>query len=61
MLRNKQKYWFVAIISAILSIIFAIMILLNPFSSTGVLWMFIGVSLIIEAVADVVTFIFERK
>lgn len=61
MLRRKQKYWFVALIGAILSLVFAILILINPFASTAILWTFIAVSLIIEAVADILTLIFKRK
>lgn len=61
MLRRKQKYWFVALIGAILSLVFAILIIVNPFASTAILWTFIAVSLIIEAVADIFTFIFKRR
>ena len=38
MLRAKQKYWFVAIISAVLTLVFSALILANPFASTAVLW-----------------------
>lgn len=61
MARTKQKYWFVALIGALLTLIFAGLIILNPFASTAVLWTFIGVTLIVEAVMDVVTFIFAKK
>jgi len=61
LLRLKQKYWFVALIGALLSIIFAAVILMNPFASTGILWTFIAISLIVEAVMDILTFIFGRK
>ena len=61
MLRKNQKYWFVALIGAILSMLFAILIIANPFTTTAILWTFIAVSLIIEAIADVLTFIFLRK
>lgn len=61
MLRLDRKYWFVALISAILTLLFAILIITNPFTSTAVLWTFIGVSLIIEAVLDVLTFVFAAK
>lgn len=61
MLRQKQKYWFLALISAALSMVFAVLILSNPFSSTAVLWTFIAVSLIVEAVMDILTFIFGKK
>lgn len=61
MLRQKQKYWFVALIGAVLSLVFAALVLANPFSSTVVLWTFIAVSLIIEAIVDILAFIFGRK
>jgi len=61
LLRLKQKYWYVALIGAILSVIFAAVILMNPFASTGVLWAFIAVSLIVEAIMDILTFIFGKK
>lgn len=61
MVRLKLKYWFLALISALLTLGFAILIICNPFASTTVLWIFIGVTLIVEAVMDVVTFIFAKK
>ncbi len=61
LLRLKQKYWYVALIGAVLSVIFAAVILMNPFTSTGVLWTFIAVSLIVEAIMDILTFIFGKK
>ncbi len=61
MVRVKQKYWFVMLISAILTLLFAILIITNPFASTAFLWTFIGISLIVEAVMDIITFIFARK
>lgn len=56
-----RSTWFVALIGAILSLVFAILIIVNPFASTAILWTFIAVSLIIEAVADILTFIFKRR
>ena len=61
MLRAKQKYWFVAIISAVLTLVFSALILANPFASTAVLWTFIAATLIVEAVIDIVAFILGRK
>ena len=61
LLRIKHRYWFVALINALMSLILSILILTNPFASTAALWLFIGISLIAEAVVDVVTLIFERK
>lgn len=61
MVRVKQNYWFVALISALLTLLFAVLIIFNPFASTAILWTFIGVTLIVEAVMDIVTFIFAKK
>lgn len=61
MARLKRKYWFVALIGAIITLIFATLIITNPFASIAILWTFIGVSLVIEAVIDVITYIFSKK
>ncbi len=61
MMRVKQRYWLVPLISAILTLLFAVLIIFNPFASTTILWTFIGVTLIVEAVIDVVTFIFAKR
>jgi len=55
MIRGKNKKWFLAAIGAALSIISAVIILNNPFTTTAVLWIFTGVSLIVEAVFDLIT------
>lgn len=57
LLRRKHKKWFLALISAGLSIACACIILYNPFSSTVILWRFTGITLIVEAVVDIVTLI----
>lgn len=61
MIRMKEKKWYFPAISAALSVIFAGTILGNPFASTAVLWTFVAVSLIVEAVVDVVALIFRRR
>ena len=61
MLRMKQKYWYIGAISAALTIIFAVLVLINPFSAVASLWTFVGVTMIIEAVLDIVTFICGRN
>lgn len=61
MLRRKSKHWIWAAINAAISIVCAIVILNNPFTSTAVLWMLTGVSLIVEGIFDVITFFVERK
>ncbi|MCD8023360.1 MAG: DUF308 domain-containing protein [Lachnospiraceae bacterium] len=57
MVRMKQKYWYIALIGALLTLLFAILILMNPFATTSVLWTFTGVTLIVEAIIDILTFI----
>lgn len=54
MLRLHNNKWFWAGINAFVSIICAIVILWSPFTTTAVLWIFVGVSLIVEAVLDIV-------
>ncbi len=61
LVRTKHKYWFVALISSVLTLICSIFIIANPFSSTAILWTFIGITLIVEAVVDLVTYIFSKK
>lgn len=61
MIRRKSKKWFLAVISAVISIVCGIVIMNNPFTSTAVLWMFTGMTLIVESVFDVVTLIISGK
>ena len=61
MLRAKNKKWFFAAISAVVSIICAVVILRSPFTSTAALWIFTGVSLICEAILDMVTFLISGR
>lgn len=52
LLRLKNKAWMWSAIGAAVTILCAGIILLNPFRVTSVLWTFTGVSLIAEAVLD---------
>lgn len=61
MIRMKQGKWYLAAISALFSIVFAWVILSNPFASTAALWMFVAISLIVESVVDVIMLIFRKK
>ncbi len=61
MLRAKNSKWWWGAISAAISIICAFVMLNNPFSSTVALWWFTGISLIVEAVFDMITLIMRRK
>ncbi len=60
MIRQKAKRWVWVGFSAGLTIIGSIIILFNPFSSTVILWSFIAITLIVEAVIDLVAAIFSR-
>lgn len=53
-IRLKRKKWFLAAISAAISILCGVVIITSPFSTTAVLWAFTGVSLIVEAVFDMI-------
>lgn len=61
MLRQKRRYWFTAMIGAVLTLVFAVIVLLNPFASTTVLWRFVAISLIAEALVDAVAYFMGRK
>ncbi|MGM9614764.1 MAG: HdeD family acid-resistance protein [Oscillospiraceae bacterium] len=61
MLRMKKKKWFLAAISAVVTLLCAAVILKNPFTSSVVLWKFTGIFLIVEAVIDVVSVIVNTR
>lgn len=59
--RLGQRYWYVAMIGAALTLVFGALIVFNPFTTTTVLWTFIAVSLIVEAVLDIVSLVLGKK
>lgn len=61
MLRLRKSKWHLPAISAVISIICSLVIIASPFRSTAVLWMFTGISLIVEAVFDVASLCFGIK
>lgn len=61
LLRQKKAQWKWSAIGAAASLAFALVILLNTFASVTFLWIFVGVSLIIDAVLDVMALIFNGK
>lgn len=61
LLRVKHKRWYIAAINAVISVVCAVVILSSPFSTTSVLWMFTGASLIVEAIFDIITIVFKEK
>lgn len=60
-IRMKRSKWLWAAISAAVSILCGIVIITSPFSTTAVLWIFIGISLIVEAVFDMLGSIFGNR
>ena len=60
-IRMKRSKWFWAAISAAISIVCGVVIITSPFSTTAVLWMFIGISLIVEAVFDMIGSIYGNR
>lgn len=60
-LRKKDGKWFLGLISAAISIVCAVVVLTNPFTTTRVLWVFTGVAMIVDAVFDVFAVLFGGK
>ena len=54
LLRFKNKKWVWIAIGAGISIVCGIIVLFNPFASTVAIWIFTGITLIVEAVFDVI-------
>lgn len=61
MFRLKKESWHYAALSAGVTVVVAAVILMDPFATTAVLWTFIAVSLIVEAVVDIVALVFLMK
>lgn len=61
MIRRKNNKWPWAAVGALLSVACAVVILTSPFSTTAVLWMFTGITLISEGILDILGMIFGDK
>ncbi|MBQ8638101.1 MAG: DUF308 domain-containing protein [Lachnospiraceae bacterium] len=59
--RLKKKNFLTACISAVLALLFAAIILWNPFKNSGVRWGLIAVYLIVEAILDCVVLFGDEK
>ena len=57
LLRLKARFWFLAGVNALLAIVFAVIILNDP----PILWQLVAISLILEAVLDIVVLIMTGK
>jgi uncharacterized membrane protein HdeD (DUF308 family) len=51
----KDKNWWISLIVCIISIVLGIVALCNPFSSRTALMIYIGISLIVDAICDIVS------
>lgn len=60
-LRLHRKYWYISMICTVLTLVFGALILLNPFTATTALWTFIALSLIAEAVLDILSLVFGKQ
>jgi len=60
LLRWQKPYWYVTGISAVLTVVMAILMLLNPFPGQ-IVWIVLGISLIAEAILDMVALFFSEK
>lgn len=61
MLRLRKNHWGWMAVSAILSLALAAIILWNPFTSSVFLWDFTAISLIVEAIFDIVTILMSMR
>ena len=61
MLRMRMRGWQWTALSAAASLVFALLVLCNPFATTVVLWTFVGVSPIVEAAIDLLALVFTGR
>lgn len=61
LLRIKRGNWFLVGLSAVLSILFGVVIIYNPFGSTAILWQFTGIAFIVESIFDIVAIVLSKS
>lgn len=59
-LRLGQRSWYVAALSAVVSLVFGFIIVLNPNMALMSVWTFTGITLILEAIFDIVALFMVR-
>lgn len=60
-IRQKKPKWFLCGLSALVSTVCGLVIIAAPFTTTAVLWMFTGISLIVDACFDIPALILTNK
>ncbi|MDD5899073.1 MAG: DUF308 domain-containing protein [Clostridia bacterium] len=58
--RFGMSRWYLMGISALLSLICGVIILFNPFAAAAGVWIFAGVALIVEAIADLISLLMNH-
>lgn len=51
----------ITVISAVISVILGVIVVLNPFGTTHVLWVFVGIMILVEALIDIVSLILAAR
>lgn len=59
--RLGQRYWYLALAGAGLTLLFGAVILANPFATTALLWKFVAIAFLAEAVLDLVALVFSGR
>ncbi len=57
LMRAKLPRWWITGLSAAITVIFAVIVLCNPFGTSEFVWSFIGITLICSAVCDIIALI----
>lgn len=59
-LRQKRQPWIPSAVTAGVSLLVGLIIIFNPFKTTKALWIFTGIGLIAQAIADLTTFFMSK-
>ncbi|MCD8190893.1 MAG: DUF308 domain-containing protein [Clostridiales bacterium] len=61
LLRLHRKQWFLALLSGFISIVVAAVLFHNPLQSTALLWNVTAITLIVNAVLDIITIFYHSE
>ncbi|MCD8146278.1 MAG: DUF308 domain-containing protein [Clostridiales bacterium] len=61
LLRLRRKQWFLALLSGFISIVVAAVLFHNPLQSTALLWNITAITLIVNAVLDIITIFYRSE